>query len=39
LFGENLTENQEVSSYTNSVVDFGTVAAPRTVGVELEFRF
>ncbi len=39
LFGKNLTENQEISSFTNSVVDFGTVAVPRTWGVELEFAF
>ncbi|MBI1251105.1 MAG: TonB-dependent receptor [Alphaproteobacteria bacterium] len=39
LFGENLTENQEVSSFTNSIVDFGTVAAPRTWGVEVQVRY
>jgi iron complex outermembrane receptor protein len=39
LFGENLTENQEVSSFTNSLVDFGTVAPPRTYGLELQVRY
>ncbi|MFZ4122720.1 MAG: TonB-dependent receptor [Caulobacterales bacterium] len=39
LFGENLTENQEVSSYTNSLVDFGTAAAPLTWGVELQVKY
>lgn len=39
LFGENLTENQEISSYVNSIVDFGSVAIPRTWGVELGFKF
>ncbi len=39
LFGKNLSDNQKVSSFTNSLVDFGTVAPPRTWGVELEFKF
>jgi iron complex outermembrane receptor protein len=39
LFGNNLTENQEVSSFTNSLVDFGTVATPRTYGIEAQVRF
>jgi iron complex outermembrane receptor protein len=39
VFGENLTEEQDVGSYVNSIVDFGAVSAPRTYGVELQVRF
>jgi iron complex outermembrane recepter protein len=39
LFGENLTENQNVGSFTNSLVDFASVAVPRVYGLELEVNY
>lgn len=37
-FGRNLTDEQEFVSFTNSVVDFGTIQQPRQLGVELQVK-
>lgn len=39
IFGKNLSDEQNFTSFTNSVVDFGAVQAPRTWGLELQARF
>lgn len=39
VFGENLNNEVQNSSFTNSVVDFGTVSPPRRYGVEFGLDF
>ncbi len=39
VFGENLTDEQDVPSFTNSIVDFATVSPPRVVGVTLKVNY
>jgi iron complex outermembrane receptor protein len=39
LFGKNLSDEQFFTSFTNSLVDFGTRSPPRTWGLELQARF
>ena len=39
LFGENLTDEQDTTSFTNSIVDFGTVASPRLYGLTLQVNY
>lgn len=39
LYGKNLTDEQEFSSFTNSIVDFARVQYPRTWALELTARF
>ncbi len=36
LFGRNLTDEQEFSSFTNSIVDFSGLQQPRRIGLELQ---
>ncbi len=39
LFGKNLSNELDITSFTNSIVDFGALPQPRTWGVELSARF
>ncbi|QMW21767.1 TonB-dependent receptor [Sandaracinobacteroides saxicola] len=39
VFGKNLSDRVNIASFTNSLVDFSTVSAPRTWGVELQLRY
>ncbi len=39
LFGENITDEQNITSYTNSLVDFGALPAPATWGVSVRYRY
>jgi iron complex outermembrane receptor protein len=38
-FGKNLGDEQNFTSFTNSLVDFGVIQQPRTYGLELQARF
>jgi iron complex outermembrane receptor protein len=38
IFGKNITDHQEVNTFTNSIVDFGSVQPPATWGLELTVK-
>ncbi|MFZ4072269.1 MAG: TonB-dependent receptor [Caulobacterales bacterium] len=39
VFGKNVTDEQKVASFVNSIVDFSAASVPATYGVELQVRF
>jgi iron complex outermembrane recepter protein len=39
IFGKNLTNNVDVQSFTNAIVDFGLNTVPRRYGIEFGFNF